>query len=430
MATKTCFVVMGFGEKTDYQTQRTLNLDKTYQGIIKPAVEDSGLTCIRADDIIHSGVIDKPMNEHLLGADMVIADLSTANPNAIYELGVRHALRPNTTIILAESQFKFPFDLASVLIRTYEHLGKGIDFEEVDKLRDELKSAIKELVLVKQEVDSPVYTFLHDLQQPRLKGDPVDAVKPAPLSERAADGDPVQIGDDVKFSVLLEEAQKAIDQSDFEKAKLLFQNCHQMNPADAYIVQQLALATYKRPQADDAGRIKALIEAKDIIANSLQPSTTNDPETLGLWGAIHKRLWELNKNPADLDTAVWAYERGFYLRRDYYNGINYAFILNERALLHDDPDEAVADRVIAKRVRKQVIDLVTEAEKNLPRSQDQQSVDAEEAYWLAATRLEALLGLGESELLEEESKRVYATAPAAWMPDSTREQLDKLKSLL
>jgi hypothetical protein len=430
MATKTCFVVMGFGEKTDYQTQRTLNLDKTYQGIIKPAVEESGLTCIRADDIIHSGVIDKPMYEHLLDADLVIADLSTANPNAIYELGVRHALRPNTTIILAEDQFKFPFDLASVLIRTYEHLGKGIDFEEVEKLRAELKAAIKELVFENKKIDSPVYTFLHDLQQPVLNDGASSDTSVMQLSAEVADDNPGQIGDDIKFSVLLETAQEAIEKSEFEKAKLLFQKCHQMNPADAYIVQQLALATYKSPQADDASRIKALIEAKDIIENSLKPLATNDPETLGLWGAVHKRLWELNKNPVDLDTAVWAYERGFYLKRDYYNGINYAFILNQRALLHDEPDEAIADRVIAKRVRKQVIDLVTEAEQKLPRNKDQQSVDAEEAYWLAATRLEALLGLGEFELLEEESKRIYATAPATWMPDSTREQLDKLKNIL
>ena len=430
MATKTCFVVMGFGEKTDYQTQRTLNLDKTYKGIIKPAVEESGLTCIRADDIIHSGVIDKPMYENLLDADLVIADLSTTNPNAIYELGVRHALRPNTTIILAESQFKFPFDLASVLIRSYEHLGKGIDFEEVERVRDELKVAIKELVFENKKVDSPVYTFLHDLQQPELNDATTSDARSTPLSAQETDDSPGQIGDDVKFSVLLEAAQEAIEQSEFENAKLLFQKCHQINAVDAYIVQQLALATYKSPQPDDAGRINALIEAQGIIKDNLDPSTTNDPETLGLWGAIHKRLWELNQQPADLDTAVWAYERGFYLKRDYYNGINYAFILNQRAQLHDDPDEAIADRVIAKRVRKQVIDLVAEAEQKLPRSKDQQTVDAEEAYWLAATRLEALLGLGESDLLEQESKRIYATAPATWMPDSTREQLDKLKQLL
>jgi hypothetical protein len=32
-----CFVVMGFGKKTDYPTGRVINLDKSYQYIIKPA---------------------------------------------------------------------------------------------------------------------------------------------------------------------------------------------------------------------------------------------------------------------------------------------------------------------------------------------------------------------------------------------------------
>ena len=116
---KKCFVVMGFGEKTDFQTQRTLDLDKTYRVIIRKAVEDAGLECVRADDVIHSGTIDKPMYELLLDADLVIADLSTSNANALYELGVRHALRPHTTIVIAESQFRFPFDITHLLVRKY-----------------------------------------------------------------------------------------------------------------------------------------------------------------------------------------------------------------------------------------------------------------------------------------------------------------------
>src|SRR5262249_56899053 len=86
----TCFVVMGFHKKTDFETGRTLDLDKTYNNIIKPAVEAAGLTCVRADEIIHSGPIDVPMYEQLLGADVVVADLSTSNNNPSYELGVRH----------------------------------------------------------------------------------------------------------------------------------------------------------------------------------------------------------------------------------------------------------------------------------------------------------------------------------------------------
>lgn len=40
---------MGFGEKTDFQQGQTYDLDKTYKAIIKRAVEEAGLECIRAD---------------------------------------------------------------------------------------------------------------------------------------------------------------------------------------------------------------------------------------------------------------------------------------------------------------------------------------------------------------------------------------------
>ena len=49
--------------------------------------------------------------------------------------GVRHALRPNTTIILAEREFRYPFDITSLVIRPYIHLGAGIDAEDAEVLR-------------------------------------------------------------------------------------------------------------------------------------------------------------------------------------------------------------------------------------------------------------------------------------------------------
>ena len=66
------FVVMGFGVKTDYHTSRELDLDKSYKYIIKTAIEDAGLKCIRADEIPHAGTIDVPMFEQLLRADVVV----------------------------------------------------------------------------------------------------------------------------------------------------------------------------------------------------------------------------------------------------------------------------------------------------------------------------------------------------------------------
>src|SRR6185295_16663699 len=162
--------VMGFGKKTDFETGRVLDLDKSYKNMIKPAVEATGLQCIRADEIVHSGLIDVPMYEQLLKADVVVADLSTSNKNAFYELGIRHALRPFTTVVIAEDGIKtFPFDVSRVAVRQYHHLGEDIGFEEVMRFREQLTNAIKEILKVNpRKSDSPVYTFLNGLTPPAL----------------------------------------------------------------------------------------------------------------------------------------------------------------------------------------------------------------------------------------------------------------------
>src|SRR5688500_8476499 len=124
---QTCFVIMGFGKKTDYNEKtHTLDLDATYNAIIKPAVIACGLKCIKADEIMHTGVIDVKMYELLLRADLVIADISTANPNALYELGIRHALRPFSTILMKEKKAKFHFDLNHLATLHYRHLSEDI----------------------------------------------------------------------------------------------------------------------------------------------------------------------------------------------------------------------------------------------------------------------------------------------------------------
>jgi hypothetical protein len=65
------------------------------------------------------------------------------NPNALYELGVRHALRPYTTIVLCEDRVtKYPFDISHNVVMTYHHLGEGIDYDEVLRVQNELQRKI------------------------------------------------------------------------------------------------------------------------------------------------------------------------------------------------------------------------------------------------------------------------------------------------
>jgi hypothetical protein len=201
---------------------------------------------------------------------------------------------------------------------------------------------------------------------------------------------------------------------------------------DPYLLQRLALAIYKSkyPSAEEA-----LLEARDLLS-LLEPHTCNDTETLGLWGSVHKQLWALTKERSHLDEAVRAYERGFYLRNDYYNGINFAFLLNVRSANTGDVPEAIADFVQARRVRKEVIDICKRWLETNPEPVVSEATEGglqkylESKYWVLATRAEAYLGLGESGQAEQQRQGAYAVASADWMKETTQKQLDELQALL
>ncbi|HMC87804.1 MAG TPA: tetratricopeptide repeat-containing protein [Chitinophagaceae bacterium] len=165
-----CFVITGFGEKTDLTTGRKLNLNVVYEKILKPVCDsftNPVIDCFRACDKLYTGTIDSFMYKWILEADIAIADISTLNPNAIYELGVRYALKPFSTIVISESNLSFPFDFSHILIQKYVHGGNDIEQTEVMSFSDTLKRLIQSIFDRMQEEgddcnDSPVYTFLKD----------------------------------------------------------------------------------------------------------------------------------------------------------------------------------------------------------------------------------------------------------------------------
>lgn len=435
-----CFVIMGYGKKTDFKQNKSFDLDKTYRNIIKPAAEAAGYACERADEIQHAGIIDVPMYERLLMADLVIADVSTANINAFFELGVRYALRPKTTIVMAEKNFEIGFDMGHVVIRRYDHLGPGIDYEEVERLKAELTKACRELPQTKQ-IDSPVYTFLTDLVAPsrglnatteatfaeaveREREDRTRAAlaQATTKDERAALEQP--------FAALMKTARDARARGDFRTMRDVLRGVRavQGDKVDPNVVQLLAWATYtsKDPEAKTA-----LLESRAILSQ-LDPETSNDPETLGLWGEIHKRLYEMKglsgrDNVEALTAAISAHQRGFYLKNDYYNGINFAFLLDCRAAELGGED-AVADRVQARHIRERVVGICKQVLAEGIRGETENK-KSEEEYWIRATLVEALFGLGRAAESEVEFTIAKEVAPEPWMINTTEEQLAKLRAL-
>ena len=444
-----CFVVMGFGKKTDFATGRQLDLDKSYRLLIKPAVEDAGLECIRADEIRHSGVIDVPMYRELLASDFVVADLSTANANALYELGIRHALRPRTTVVISENKLPYPFDLNHISITSYAHLGDAIDYDEVIRFRKVLADtlcAVKDT----QQADSPVYTYIENLLPPSENAtralDEPEQGKPAQAT--AATTKPA--AESPTLSILIQEGEKAIGKDQWASAKTFFATALETASIDgdkegaiahdAYLIQRLVLATYKAKQPN---QVEALNKARKLL-DVLGPHESNDPETVGLAGAIEKRLFEEGQGLEHLKAAIWFYARGYYLRNDWYNAINFAYLLNVRAdsALDKTDSERIADLVWANRIRSEVIELcardlaeISERQARLVGGTERlesefKSRDHEQKFWCLATTAEANFGLGDFVIYDRAHVDAVAASHATWMVESMDTQIGRLKTLL
>jgi hypothetical protein len=411
---KTCFVVMGFGTKTDYTQPKTFNLDKTYRNIIKPAASAAGFDCLRADEIVHSGNINVPMYGQLLKADVVVVDVSTYNCNAFYELGVRHALRPSGTIIISEDGLRFPFDVGQIAVRKYHHMGEGIEYDEVERMKKELSEAMQ-MMSEREAHDSPVYTFIKDLKPPI-----VTVAEGIPVREATL---PV----DAPFRILMEEAQKALQKDKFSVAKALFADLHEKMPNDVSVMHKLALATYKSRLPTEK---KALEEASDLL-DGLNPSQSTDTETLGLLQAVHKRLWKLTGDRSHLEKAIWCGEKGFYLKNDYYNGINLAYLYNVRASISEGPD-AVTDFVLAQRTRRRVVDICQALLDQTKTKPGAKAFDRDDTYWVLAILAEAWTGLEDDAKSEEYQKQALALdpRPPQWMIDSMQDQVKALQKLI
>jgi hypothetical protein len=153
---KVCFYITPIGEDG---TEVRKHADMMLKHLVEPAVTDLALNVVRADRIDKSGLITQQILEFLAYSKLCIVDLSFGNPNAFYELGVRHMCLLPTIQIIRKGD-KIPFDVSQGRTIT-------VDTSDVYTVMDKFESARKELVEhlkaslqdIKQ-VDNPVSTYL------------------------------------------------------------------------------------------------------------------------------------------------------------------------------------------------------------------------------------------------------------------------------
>ena len=167
------FIIRPFG------TRKGIDFDEVERGLVGPALENIGAEGRTTGEILEAGNIRIDMFQELLIADIVVADITTNNPNAFYELGIRHALqekrtflirarlpRPQTVDELKEADV--PFDLKTDRYFEYDPANPGASLEK-------LTEALRETAAGSRQ-DSPVFLSL-----PNLKSQSKESFVPVPL---------------------------------------------------------------------------------------------------------------------------------------------------------------------------------------------------------------------------------------------------------
>ncbi len=274
----------------------------------------------------------------------------------------------------------------------YKHLGEDIGTDEAIRCQTLLADTI-ERVTKNSLIDSPLYDFIKDINPPKL---PPEELK--------------NIMDDLvhresHLFAIVDKAKAHMIEGEFVEASKLWGKAANAAPTEDYFIQQQALSVYKSKKPSE---ITALTDALNIIEQLTPDGDTNDPETLGLTGAIYKRMWHLNDDVECLKRAITYYGKGFQIRHDYYTGENYALCLNMLSNFENDEDEKIYNSMAAKKARKEIIKILEHVE----------DIEDEnygvEFKWALATLSNCYYGLGDDDLGLKYEKLFLNFAEADW----------------
>ncbi len=132
---KYCFVIMPISDTDGYDKG---HFSRVYEDIIKPAVAKTEFSVTRADEVKETNFIHLDILKQLIDAPIAICDLSSRNPNVLFELGIRQAFDKPVVLIQEEGTPKI-FDIGPL---RYLEYSKNMKYHDVLNTQIELTESI------------------------------------------------------------------------------------------------------------------------------------------------------------------------------------------------------------------------------------------------------------------------------------------------
>ena len=340
-----CFVLMPFGTKKD-DVGRVIEFDAIYSQIISPAVNDADMEPIRADEESVGGIIHKPLFERLLLCDYAVADLTTANPNVLYELGIRHGIRPHSTVLMFARGMRLPFDVTTLRGLRYNLDESGRPAAAVTDRR----ALAEQLNSCRDPVeDSPLFQLVTDWPRPDIAHLKTDRFRDLVAYSKQYKEKLARARQSGPDAVVAVERELNIVDTDPAVIVDLFLSYRAVKAWQAMVdlvskmSPVLARTVLVREQLGFAlNRLKQSVAAEQVLEEVIQEHGSSS-ETNGLLGRVYKDRWEeaCNANKeiqaqGYLKRAIDTYVAGFEADwRDPYPGVNAVTLME-----FDDPVDA------------------------------------------------------------------------------------------
>jgi hypothetical protein len=161
-----CFYIAPIGEEGSEQRKHS---DLFLSALVEPALKEFGLEVVRADAIGESGMITSQTLEHIMCSRLAVVDLSFHNPNAFYEMAVRHCCRL-PVIQITRKHDKLPFDVNQVRTIVIDTSDIYTLVPKLETSRSEIASQVRAALAENQPASNPISVFFPQFHPISLKG--------------------------------------------------------------------------------------------------------------------------------------------------------------------------------------------------------------------------------------------------------------------